>query len=200
MVLNILEEKEIVTIDEIFEIVNKEINGMDGKVQEILHTRKNVYRRLGDVLNSFDANRMISRDGRIVKWLGYPNYEEEEAEEKLKDEKQNLEKGIQEKTKNLEKLTHQRMCFKNLLRLKRDSVKELEQGIINLPFIAIRTDKNTSVECNVSSDELQYLFTFDRPFDILDNMEVLQKMDLSNMMSEDVSYNEPSTSNGYDGY
>ncbi|KXJ04822.1 hypothetical protein AC249_AIPGENE15618, partial [Exaiptasia diaphana] len=31
---------------------------------------------------------------------------------------------------------------------------------------------------------VQYLFTFDRPFEILDNMEVLQKMGLSKMKSE----------------
>ncbi|KXJ25304.1 Transcription factor Dp-1 [Exaiptasia diaphana] len=85
----------------------KEINGIDDEGDEILHTRKNVYRRLGDVLNSFDAIGMISKDGKVVNWLGYPNYEEEEERKKLEAEKQKLEKGIQEKTNKWETLNDQ---------------------------------------------------------------------------------------------
>ncbi|KXJ20102.1 hypothetical protein AC249_AIPGENE10377 [Exaiptasia diaphana] len=45
------------------------------------------------------------------------------------------------------------ISFKRLLHMKRNLVKDQQQGIVNLPFIVIRTDKNTNVECSVSSDE-----------------------------------------------
>ncbi|XP_028517076.1 transcription factor Dp-1 [Exaiptasia diaphana] len=165
--------------EKIFDTVFKELHRDGDHVQEISPNRKNINRRLGDVLNSFEAIGMILKGRNIVKWIGYPNYdkEEEEAEKKtLTDEKQKLEKCIQEKMKNLETLISQYISFKRLLHMKRNLVKDQQQGIVNLPFIVIRTDKNTNVECSVSSDEFQYIFTFDCPFEILDNMEVLQKM------------------------
>ncbi|KXJ23788.1 Transcription factor Dp-1 [Exaiptasia diaphana] len=66
--------------------------------------------------------------------------------------------------------------YTSLLLSKKNVVKDQQQGVINLPFIAVRTSKNTKIQCYTSSDGFQYLFKFERPFDILDNTEVLQRM------------------------
>ncbi|KXJ20093.1 Transcription factor Dp-1 [Exaiptasia diaphana] len=84
IVLKILQEKETISTDKIFDTVFKELHRDGDHVQEISPNRKNINRRLGDVLNSFEAIGMILKGRNIVKWIGYPNYdkEEEEAEKK----------------------------------------------------------------------------------------------------------------------
>lgn len=50
---------------------------------QIKYTKISIYKRVGDVLSSLAAIGMISRNGPIVKWLGYPNYEERKQAKEL---------------------------------------------------------------------------------------------------------------------
>lgn len=54
-------------------------------------------------------------------------------------------------------------------------------AIIQLPFIIINTDRKTVIECNISNDKSEYLFTFDNAFEIHDDVEVLKRMGLANV-------------------
>lgn len=50
---------------------------------QISHTKQSVHKRVGDVLITLNAIGMIARNGGIVKWLGFPNYEERKQAKKL---------------------------------------------------------------------------------------------------------------------
>ncbi|XP_028518226.1 transcription factor Dp-2 [Exaiptasia diaphana] len=159
LVCEILERKGTATFDEILDEID---NGTD---------KEKATRRIYDVLNVFQAMDIISRNGRNINWLGYS-----QEEQQMKAEKEGLEKKVEKKTKELEQLFVQSETYTSLLLSKKNVVKDQQQGVINLPFIAVRTSKNTKIQCYTSSDGFQYLFKFERPFDILDNTEVLQRM------------------------
>ncbi|KXJ23822.1 Transcription factor Dp family member 3 [Exaiptasia diaphana] len=90
---------------------------------------------------------IISRNGRNINWLG-----SSQEEQKLKTEKEVLEKEVEKKTKELEQLIMQSETYTSLLLSKKNVVKDQQQGVINLPFIAVRTSKNTKIQCYTSSD------------------------------------------------
>jgi hypothetical protein len=50
---------------------------------------------------------------------------------------------------------------------------------ITLPFIIINTDKETYIDCSISNDKSEYVFQFDQPFAISDDLDVLKKMGMS---------------------
>ncbi|KXJ23840.1 Transcription factor Dp-1 [Exaiptasia diaphana] len=138
-------------------------------------------RRIYDVLNVFQAMDIISRNGRNINWLG-----SSQEEQQLKMEKEHLEEYIKEKTNKLQQIHDQSKSYKLLILEKRNVVKDQQQDVINLPFIVVRTSKNTKIECNTSLDNFQYLFKFDEPFDILDNTEVLQRMHFEKCKNVDI--------------
>lgn len=50
---------------------------------------------------------------------------------------------------------------------------------IALPFIIINASKETSIDCQISSDKRDYLFNFNNSFEIHDDIEVLKRMGLA---------------------
>ena len=50
---------------------------------------------------------------------------------------------------------------------------------IQLPFLVINTGKKTVIDCSISSDKMEYLFTFDDKFEIHDDIEVLKRMGMA---------------------
>lgn len=50
---------------------------------------------------------------------------------------------------------------------------------IQLPFLVVNTSKKTVIDCSISSDKMEYLFTFDDTFEIHDDIEVLKRMGMA---------------------
>ena len=50
---------------------------------------------------------------------------------------------------------------------------------IQLPFLVVNTNKKTVIDCSISSDKMEYLFTFDDTFEIHDDIEVLKRMGMA---------------------
>ncbi|XP_020912102.1 transcription factor Dp-2 [Exaiptasia diaphana] len=175
LVCDILERKGTATFDEILEEIHSKLTSSQ------ITDKEKATRRIYDVLNVFQAMDIISRNGRNINWLG-----SSQEEQQLKMEKEHLEEYIKEKTNKLQQIHDQSKSYKLLILEKRNVVKDQQQDVINLPFIVVRTSKNTKIECNTSLDNFQYLFKFDEPFDILDNTEVLQRMHFEKCKNVDI--------------
>ncbi len=55
---------------------------------------------------------------------------------------------------------------------------------IQLPFLVVNTSKKTVIDCSISSDKMEYLFTFDDTFEIHDDIEVLKRMGMALGLNE----------------
>lgn len=49
---------------------------------------------------------------------------------------------------------------------------------VPLPFLVISTHRKTVIDCNISTDKLEYLFNFDQAFEIRDEVDTLKRMGL----------------------
>nr|VZI09161.1 unnamed protein product [Spirometra erinaceieuropaei] len=50
---------------------------------------------------------------------------------------------------------------------------------IPLPFMIVSTNRKAVIDCNISSDKLEYLFNFDQAFEIRDEVDTLKRMGLT---------------------
>uniref|UniRef100_A0A1B6MMK9 Transcription factor n=1 Tax=Graphocephala atropunctata TaxID=36148 RepID=A0A1B6MMK9_9HEMI len=145
------------------------------------YDQKNIRRRVYDALNVLMAMNIISKEKKLIKWLGLPTNSIQECLDLVK-EKKELSERIKAKTNQLHELIMQQISFKNLV----DRNKNLEEksGIpgpntsIQLPFIVVNTSKKTVIDCSISNDKTEYLFVFNDKFEISDDFEVLKKMGL----------------------
>ncbi|KAM5237229.1 LOW QUALITY PROTEIN: transcription factor Dp-2-like [Ctenodactylus gundi] len=145
--------------------------------------QKNVRRRVYDALNVLMAMNIISKEKKEIKWVGLPTSSAQECEN-LEVEKRKQIERIKQKRAQLQKLLLQKIAFKNLVQRNRQNELQNQsppavKSAIQLPFVIISTSKKTVIDCNISSDKLQYLFNFDKPFKIHDDIEVLKQMGMS---------------------
>ena len=50
--------------------------------------------------------------------------------------------------------------------------------------MVVNTNKKTVIDCSISSDKMEYLFTFDETFEIHDDIEVLKRMGMALGLNE----------------
>lgn len=53
-----------------------------------------------------------------------------------------------------------------------------DEGRIFLPFIAVNTNKDTVIQCEMSEDRQDIFFNFSAPFEINDDTEILRRLGL----------------------
>ena len=140
--------------------------------------QKNVRRRVYDALNVLMAVNVIRRDKKTVRWVGIPTTEIQECKE-LQEEKARLVARIAEKEKELKKLALQKVVFHKLVERNRSesfSATAENENVVRLPYITVSTDNSTVIDCSISRDKKEYLFSFDRAFQIHDDLEVLLRL------------------------
>lgn len=54
-----------------------------------------------------------------------------------------------------------------------------DQAVLFLPFIIVNTERKTIVECAISQDKTEYAMSFERPFEIHDDIEVLKRLGMT---------------------
>jgi len=88
--------------------------------------------------------------------------------------------------------------YQSLVARNRESEREHgrppSNTLLYLPYILVNTHRSTTIDCSISNDKLvlfifahqyfasfrtEYLFNFDQPFEIHDDIEVLRRMDLA---------------------
>jgi len=146
------------------------------------YDQKNIRRRVYDALNVLMAMNIISKEKKEIKWLGLPTNSLQEFQA-LEAEKQSRLDRIKQKTQQLQELVLQQIAFKSLVQ-RNKQCKRLQGGpasssTIQLPFLVVNTSKKTVIDCSISSDKMEYLFTFDDTFEIHDDIEVLKRMGMA---------------------
>ncbi|XP_029850716.2 transcription factor Dp-1 isoform X1 [Ixodes scapularis] len=146
------------------------------------YDQKNIRRRVYDALNVLMAMNIISKEKKEIRWLGLPTNSAQECQ-KLEVEKQKRLERISAKKQHLYDVLLQQIAYKNLVE-RNKMLEMLKQApapytTIPLPFIIINTNKQTVIDCSISSDKSEYLFNFDNTFEIHDDIEVLKRMGMA---------------------
>ncbi|XP_033250380.1 transcription factor Dp-like isoform X1 [Drosophila miranda] len=172
-----VEEKGKTTYNEVADdLVSEEMknNAYDSNCDQ-----KNIRRRVYDALNVLMAINVISKDKKEIRWIGLPA---NSAEQFLALEEENSlrRERIKQKNDMLREMIMQHVAFKGLVeRNKRNE----SQGVVpsanascQLPFIIVNTHKSTKINCSVTNDKSEYIFKFDKTFEMHDDIEVLKRM------------------------
>ncbi|XP_003382748.1 PREDICTED: transcription factor Dp-2-like [Amphimedon queenslandica] len=175
-------EKGRTTYNEVADELVKEFgeaerrSGQDGQIDQ-----KNIRRRVYDALNVLMAMNIINKEKKDIHWIGLPTNSVQECEH-IQMELSQQEERISKKTSELHDLVLQILTLKNLIKRNRDKAAAGESpsqnSAIGLPFILVNTNKNTTIDCSISSDKSEYVFTFDNTFELHQDVDILNKMDL----------------------
>jgi len=161
------------------ELVNEMTDPRCQSPSDPQYDQKNIRRRVYDALNVLMAMDIISKEKKEIRWLGLPSNAVQEAHS-LEDEKAERIERIKKKNQTLQDLILQQIAFKNLVERNKEAERTqgrpVDNSFIQLPFIILNTDKQTVIDCSISNDKTEYLFNFDAPFEIHDDMEVLKRM------------------------
>ena len=156
--------------------------------QSASHDEKNIRRRVYDALNVLMAMDIIARDKKEITWIGLPAtvaMDEETLRSNLDVVKDNVEK----KRLHLQELLLQQIAFKNLLNHNREMEEKRPKMDVDvgsdsaadkvyLPFILVNTNKHTAIDCEISKEQNEVVFKFNRPFEIHDDNEILRRLGL----------------------
>ncbi|XP_043646173.1 transcription factor Dp [Drosophila teissieri] len=172
-----VEEKGKTTYNEVADdLVSEEMknNAYDNNCDQ-----KNIRRRVYDALNVLMAINVISKDKKEIRWIGLPA-NSAETFLALEEENSQRRERIKQKNEMLREMIMQHVAFKGLVeRNKRNEsqgVVPSPNASIQLPFIIVNTHKSTKINCSVTNDKSEYIFKFDKTFEMHDDIEVLKRM------------------------
>ncbi|KAI5641508.1 transcription factor DP domain-containing protein [Phthorimaea operculella] len=163
------------------ELVLEFAQGMHGSADSQQYDQKNIRRRVYDALNVLMAMNIISKEKKEIRWLGLPTNSVQEYTS-LEREKQQKIQQIQKKTQQLQELILQHISFKSLINRNQDAenrgVKPSASSAIHLPFIVVNTSDKALIDCSISNDKTEYMFNFNKRFQIHDDIDILKRMGL----------------------
>eukprot|EP00124_Ichthyophonus_hoferi_P001041 Ihof_evm3s47 gene=Ihof_evmTU3s47 len=155
------------------------------RVGENLYDSKNIRRRVYDALNVLMAMRIITKEKKAISWVGLPSQSADECVHLQKDRRV-LQERIRKKKAHLYELIIQQVAFKNLV--KRNELMEETMGkiddtrVIQLPYIIVNANADTQIDCEMAEDGTEYFFQFSQPFAIHDEIEVLKRMNMAQVL------------------
>ncbi|KAG7311561.1 hypothetical protein JYU34_002608 [Plutella xylostella] len=163
------------------ELVAEFAAGIHGSADSQQYDQKNIRRRVYDALNVLMAMNIISKEKKEIRWLGLPTNSIQECTT-LEKEKQNKLERIQKKTQQLQELILQHISFKSLIERNKDAeskgLKPSPSSAIHLPFIVVNTSDKALIDCSISNDKTEYMFNFNKKFQIHDDIDILKRMGL----------------------
>ncbi|CAI4225479.1 unnamed protein product [Auanema sp. JU1783] len=143
---------------------------------------KNIRRRVYDALNVLLAMNIIQKNKKDIHWVGLPTSTVQEYK-RLEEEKVRRQERIREKTNNLHEMIVQLVAYKTLVERNRERERTegrpVDNSVLYLPYVIVNTEKRALVECSVAHDKSEFLFNFDHPFEIHDDVEVLKRLGLA---------------------
>ncbi|KAI3378154.1 hypothetical protein SNEBB_009135 [Seison nebaliae] len=150
---------------------------------------KNIRRRVYDSLNVLMAMHIIIKHKKQIKWNGLPLNNATELKQ-LQSEKNRVLKRIREKRRQIREQMVQLVSLNSLIDKNRERIDyngawPSKRSIISLPFIALTTDVKTNTDICISPMKSNYQFTFNRPFAVNDDTQVLQLLGFSYGLNSD---------------
>uniref|UniRef100_A0A0M3I921 Transcription factor Dp-1 n=2 Tax=Ascaris TaxID=6251 RepID=A0A0M3I921_ASCLU len=153
-----------------------------GDSEKQQYDMKNIRRRVYDALNVLMAMNIIEKEKKEIRWVGLPTSSLQECR-RLEDEKEKRQERIRQKAEQLQELIIQLVAYKSLVERNREKERTegrpAENTVLYLPYIVVNTEKKTMIDCAISHDKSEYLFNFDQPFEIHDDIEVLKRLGLA---------------------
>ncbi|XP_014358351.2 transcription factor Dp-1 isoform X1 [Papilio machaon] len=163
------------------ELVLEFTAGMHSSADTQQYDQKNIRRRVYDALNVLMAMNIISKEKKEIRWLGLPTNSAQECAA-LEKEKQTKLEQIQRKTQQLQELILQHISFKSLIERNKETekkgIKPSPSSAIHLPFIVVNTSDKALIDCSISNDKTEYMFNFNKRFQIHDDIDILKRMGL----------------------
>ncbi|VVC32613.1 Transcription factor DP, C-terminal,Winged helix-turn-helix DNA-binding domain,E2F/DP family, winged-helix [Cinara cedri] len=146
------------------------------------YDQKNVRRRVYDALNVLMAMNIISKEKKEIKWIGLPVTSFQESST-LTRERDDIIARLNAKQAVLQDLIVQQVTFKQLVEKNKKYEhihgRPSSASVLSLPFIAIKADTGTVIDCSISQDKKEYLFGFSNSYEIVEDMDLLKSMNLS---------------------
>ena len=153
-----------------------------GDTEKQQYDMKNIRRRVYDALNVLMAMNIIEKEKKEIRWVGLPTSSLQECR-RLEEEKAKRQARIRHKAEQLQELIIQLVAYKTLVERNREREREegrpTENSVLYLPYIVVNTEKKTMIDCAISHDKSEFLFNFNQPFEIHDDIEVLKRLGLA---------------------
>ncbi|XP_025193501.1 transcription factor Dp-1-like [Melanaphis sacchari] len=144
-----------------------------------LYDQKNIRRRVYDALNVLMALDIIAKNKKDITWKGLPTGSIQNSVY-LVQEKENRLNSVKRKLLALQEIIMQEVAIKRLVKRNQDVENEFgpppHNTFVNLPFMAISANEDTSVEIEISEDQKQYEMSFNDKFSMVDDTEILKTM------------------------
>ncbi|KAK1945801.1 Transcription factor Dp-1 [Phytophthora citrophthora] len=181
-----VEEKHVTSYNEVADELVREFVTM--RPNDAVYDEKNIRRRVYDALNVLMAMDIISKERKEIRWKGLPSNLQHDTEMLLAERNERM-KSVEQKKQHLQDLLVQQVAMKNLLRRNAERKRKesenpafvnivRDEGRVFLPFIAVNTSKDTVIQCEMSEDRQDIFFNFSAPFEIHDDADILQKLNL----------------------
>ena len=169
-----------------------------------------VKRRIYDIINVLVAMGVLEKERKILRWLGSPETKKVDSSPSSSShaggvssgEPRILPSSFDEELENIvSKVNAKRTLLSNLLMqqillnelVKRNSKNpqanekndDEQQKIVNLPFIVVSTPPETKCDLAFSDDKRTLTATFNSPFEIHDDVEILLRLNLLDNVTEE---------------
>ncbi|KAL4158139.1 hypothetical protein PRNP1_003918 [Phytophthora ramorum] len=181
-----VEEKHVTSYNEVADELVREFVTM--RPNDSVYDEKNIRRRVYDALNVLMAMDIISKERKEIRWKGLPSNLQHDTEMLLAERNERM-RSVEQKKQHLQDLLVQQVAMKNLLKRNAERKRKAsekpgsatvtrDEGRVFLPFIAVNTSKDTVIQCEMSEDRHDIFFNFSAPFEIHDDADILQKLNL----------------------
>ncbi|XP_003377830.1 transcription factor Dp-1 [Trichinella spiralis] len=150
--------------------------------EQQIYDQKNIRRRVYDALNVLMAMNIISKEKKEIRWIGLPTSSLQECK-RLEDEKARRAERIRDKREELYELMTQLVAVQSLIKrnreMERQGLLDPNLKLLPLPFLLVRTNSDSVVNVSISNDRTQWLFNFNRPFQLEPDVEFLKSLGLA---------------------
>merc|ERR1711998_5601 len=86
------------------------------------------------------------------------------------------QEALERKRQQFNELCLQMTAYKRIIARNNTAEMVPENKRIYMPFIIVKTNKENSIDCEVTEDYQEIFFNFSSNFEILNDMEILKKM------------------------
>lgn len=145
--------------------------------------QSSVRRRLYDCINVLSSIGIIHKNGRTLTWAhdGFKLGSDKSGEGIMRLLSANViekETILKEKCERLREMLQKIFLYRKLAYRNINSLF-CAKSLIPLPLLFIRIANSNNIECRLSRNHLTAQYTFDSPFSIIQDIELLKSLDLS---------------------
>ncbi|KAF1742871.1 hypothetical protein MXB_1927 [Myxobolus squamalis] len=181
-VLQKVQERGKTTYNEVADELVREFGAKNDNLNQPSYDHKNIRRRVYDALNVLMAMKIIHKEKKEIIWVGLPTNSVQECIQ-LENKRNQMITSLNTKINLFRNLVLQEISLRNLI--DENKKKSLHRGSedkckIQLPFAAIVTASNATVDCTVTVPRDHFNFTFDSEYQVYDESDVLRRLGYSN--------------------